>query len=59
MLFEWPFSGSWKLTWPEKPPKRVSGGAGLVLVFGLGRVLGGSWGLLGLLGPQELILIDF
>ena len=28
-------------------------------VFGLGGVLGGSWGLLGPKRPQELILIDF
>ena len=38
----------------------VPGGVAKVLpVFGLGRVLGRSWGLLGPKRPQELILIDF
>ena len=52
MLFERPFSGSWRLTWPEKLPKRVAEGGGSIPPCfwawkGLGRVLGllgASWG---------------
>ena len=54
MLFEWPFNGFWRLTWPEKPLKRVSGAGDWSLFSGLE----GLGGVLGPLGAQELILID-
>ena len=51
MLFEGPYSGSWRPTWPEKPPKGAREGedigGDIPPVFGLGGVLGGlgaSWG---------------
>ena len=56
MLFEWPFSGSWRRTWLQKPSKTDPGGASIAPVFGLGGVLGGSWELLGSKILQELIL---
>ena len=55
MLFEWPFSGSWRPTWPQKPPKTVPGGGEIAPVFGLGGVLGASWRLLGSKTFQKLI----
>ena len=58
MHFEWPFGGTWKPTWPEKLPKRVAGG-GVGPYFGLGRVLGEAWCLLGPPGAQDANLIDF
>ena len=60
MLFEWPFSGSWKPTWPEKLPKRVAGGDATLLPF---SGLEGSWGGLGASwGPRadfNRFLVDF
>ena len=47
MLFEWPFSGSWKPTLPEKPPKREPRGGNVLLFLGLEGSwvgLGASWG---------------
>ena len=44
---------------PKSFQNGARGVAILLPVFGLGRVLGGSWGLLGPKRPQDLILIDF
>ena len=59
MFFERPFSGSWGQHGSKILPKWCPGGLDFPPVFGLGRVLGESWGLLGLKRLQELILIDF
>ena len=44
---------------PKASQKDGRGGGDIAPVFGLGRVLGGSWGFLGPKRPPELILIDF
>ena len=48
MLFEWPFSGSWRPTWLQKPSKTEPGGIGKLLLFlgleGSWEGLGASWG---------------
>ena len=56
MFFGRPFNGSWKPTWPEKPPKRWPGRMPLCSCF---RAWKGLGGVLRPLGAQELILIDF
>ena len=43
-------------TWPQKPPKRVAGGVKKCSLF---SGLEGLGGVLGPLGAQERILIDF
>ena len=56
MLFEWPFSGSWRRTWLQKPSKTDPGGWVDCSCFwawkGLGRPWGGLGGVLGPLGAS-------
>ena len=63
MYFEWPFGGSWGQHGTKILPKWCPGGEEIAPCFwawrGLGRVLGGSGGLLGPLGAQKPILSIF
>ena len=56
MLSEGSLSGSWRATWLQNPSKMVPGGIRLSSRF---RTWKGLGGVLGPLGAQELILVDF